>query len=64
MSEFSVTFNTDNAAFQDGGKDAEVVRILRRLADDIEGYAGVDQIIRLHDVNGNRIGFATGLEVK
>jgi len=44
---------TDNAAFQDGQKEYELARILRRVADEIEGGStyGV-----MHDVNGNRVG--------
>lgn len=41
------------AAFQDGNDGFEMARILRRVADQIEGgfRSGV-----MHDVNGNRVG--------
>lgn len=52
MSEFRVLFSTDNAAFEDG-RDFEIARILRKVADEIEAseWTGVAR-----DVNGNRVG--------
>ncbi len=49
---FSMQFDTDNAAFDDGPA-TEAVRILREVADMIErGCLG----ITLSDINGNTIG--------
>lgn len=57
-----ITIKTDNAAFE-GGPSFEVARILRELADRIEGHphfsAGHCQ--PLHDYNGNQVGW---LDVK
>lgn len=54
-----------NAALPRGGsaeevcaRDCEVARILRKLADRIE-YAPVSGRIKLFDLNGNNIGYAT-----
>lgn len=44
---------TENDAFQGGNGPAEVARILRRLADRIEGG---ETSGNLRDVNGNRVG--------
>lgn len=51
MSAFMVTFETDNAAFED--YEAEVSRILRKVATQVESgsFGGV-----IHDSNGNRVG--------
>lgn len=57
MSKFEVALSTNNAAFADGDLDLELVRILRELADKIEG-GGISGVIRLFDYNGNRVGFA------
>lgn len=43
----------DNAAFQDGNKQAEVARILRKAADDIEAGAETGSCM---DINGNKVG--------
>lgn len=63
MSAFTVTFCTDNAAFggDDGGDDGslEVSRILRELAEKIEDYGLIEgEVLRIKDINGNRVGFA------
>ena len=47
-----IDINTDNAAFEPD-PIPEVVRILRRLADDIEGHNDCESI---RDINGNRVG--------
>lgn len=56
----TITINTDNAAFSDenGGREYEVGRILRKLADELH-----DGIInasigprKLRDINGNTVG--------
>lgn len=56
MTTFTVKFDTDNAAFADGGRDAEIVRILRAIADRVEreGCSGFYETIR--DINGNDVG--------
>ncbi len=58
MSKFTVAINTDNAAFNDD-QEKEVARILFELTAKIrdEGLVS-NQIIRLKDANGNRVGFA------
>jgi|JI10StandDraft_1071094.scaffolds.fasta_scaffold644519_2 hypothetical protein len=60
MAKFDVALCTDNAAFAEY-TGAEVARILRALADEVEGQLaeGRSQIIRLRDRNGNRVGFAS-----
>lgn len=59
----TVTIHTGGDAFN-GGAGAELARILRKLADDLEG-AGADwgdtldgAQLRLYDVNGNHVGAA------
>ena len=54
--EFSLRITCDNAAFG-GDPNAEVARILRALADRLEG-ASPDEDYPLRDVNGNRVGRA------
>jgi len=51
MSEFTVTFRTDNAAFEAAG---EVPRILRGIADKVEG--GSYEYGTIVDINGNKVG--------
>lgn len=48
---FTLTLNTDNAAFED--YSAEVARILRTAADRIENGVGAGS---LADANGNAVG--------
>ncbi len=57
--KITITLSTDNAAFaEDGG--AEVARILRGLADDVENVACDDfEGQRLRDSNGNTVGYFT-----
>lgn len=50
---FTMKFETDNAAFDDGHYAAEVARILRNVADKVE--RGV-LMGRIADANGNGIG--------
>lgn len=53
--EVNITFRTNNAAFADGNGCAEVARILRELAAEVENSAGsIDG--RIRDINGNKIG--------
>lgn len=53
---FKLEIDTGNAAFDNDGEGdchGEVARILRDLADKIEGGHGHGN---LHDINGNRVG--------
>lgn len=54
---FTLSINTDNAAFEDD-RGAEVARILRMIADEVEG--GVDRDSghdgNGRDINGNTVG--------
>lgn len=50
---FTLTFTTDNAAFDEGQYPGEVASILRQVAQEVkDGKASG----RIHDVNGNSIG--------
>ena len=55
MTTFTVSMNTDNAAFDDD-HNSEVARILRAIADKVEshGCSGFFETIR--DINGNDVG--------
>lgn len=62
---FQVALSTDNAAFADDGfhpgLGSELARILRGLADKLEDQQPDSDeffVVRLHDINGNRVGFA------
>lgn len=50
-----LTVTMDNAAFADGNDKAELARILRDLADNLEAGDGTDGAT-LHDLNGNKVG--------
>ncbi len=50
---FTLKIRTDNAAFSDGNREAEIARILRHAADLVE--QGVNHR-RLLDLNGNIVG--------
>lgn len=57
MSTFSLTINTDNAAFDDDDAGPELARILRRLADTLD--ARIDarwNTGNVMDANGNNVG--------
>ncbi len=56
MSELTIEMSLDNAAFEDDPAP-EIARILRQLADKLEGR-GIDDEILLWDINGNRVGKA------
>ncbi|CRI66753.1 hypothetical protein THIOKS13070009 [Thiocapsa sp. KS1] len=56
MSELTIEMSLDNAAFEDDPAP-EIARILRQLADKLEGR-GIDDEILLRDINGNRVGKA------
>lgn len=51
---FKVTIDTGNDAFADGNREAEIARILRKLADTIEEYG--TSTGRVYDINGNTVG--------
>lgn len=55
--KFRLSIDTGNAAFEDGAAQ-EVARILRELADRIEGRACLPDAVRLFDINGNHVGDA------
>ena len=57
MAKLKITIDRGNAAFSDGADGPEVARILRTLADKLEGV-NTEQggEIRLFDSNGNRVG--------
>lgn len=59
MSTFRLTIRTDNAAFIDAG-GAELSRILRRIADDVQDFRlPLEVSIKTQamlDINGNRVG--------
>lgn len=57
MARFELWINTDNAAFADGEKSFEVSRILREVADRIDGNGELpDRYQTIHDINGNDVG--------
>lgn len=55
--KFTVEIECDNAAFEDDS-GAEVARILRNLAAELENNPGVLGRFPLRDTNGNRVGEA------
>lgn len=54
---FTLNFATDNAAFADG-REAEIARILRELADKIADGDRDDMNLSIFDANGNSVGSA------
>jgi hypothetical protein len=55
----TIVIETDNAAFADSTAGREVARILRKLADQVEDWPGVNTFsIGLRDLNGNTVGKA------
>ena len=54
---FRIEIKTDNAAFADHAPN-EVARILRALADKLDCCHGLPSYAPLHDLNGNKVGFA------
>ena len=60
MAHFQLHVDTDNAAFGETLSDvaAELARILRRLASEIDadGLPGTDDVERIRDRNGNTVG--------
>lgn len=58
MAKFTLRVNTEGDAFQ-VQRSAELVSILRGLADKIDAHGLVEgELFRLRDSNGNRVGFA------
>lgn len=57
MDEFHLHLSARGSAFADAPA-AELTRILRELADKIDAE-GPSEVMRLKDVNGNRVGYAT-----
>lgn len=55
MAKFTLTIDTDNAAFEDADRNTELARILRKTAKALEDYpnflAG-----NVRDLNGNTVG--------
>ena len=51
--KFTLNIDCNNAAFE-GDTDAEVARILKEVAEKIEGGASSGTI---SDINGNRVGY-------
>ena len=52
---FSLSFDTGNAAFDDGNRKAEAARILRDIADKMESGRQIGGG-PVYDLNGNKIG--------
>jgi hypothetical protein len=63
---FKLEIEMDNAAFVDENGDvsysAELAKILRSLADNVETHATVDFSANLYDINGNKVGIAEVIE--
>jgi hypothetical protein len=60
--KIQIEIRADNSAF-DGDSGSEVARILRELADRVDGSDVADTIARrLYDVNGNSVGKADWTE--
>jgi hypothetical protein len=58
VAKFTASIDLGNAAFDGADGTAEIARILRKLAGDVEymGFPVMD--IRLFDINGNAVGVA------
>lgn len=54
--EIKIKIDTSNAAFEDNGVEAEIARILRRLADKAESSTEYLDGTSLMDSNGNTVG--------
>jgi len=56
---FELHIGTEGAAFEGEGRDAEIARILKKLARRLEqDELTAEEPLRLFDANGNRVGFA------
>ena len=51
---FELNFNTDNAAFEDGNKEMEILRILKLVSEKVEKG---EKRATIRDINGNQIGY-------
>lgn len=61
MSNFTLAINTNNDAFVQNWA-GEISRILADIANDLDLYgrsAFDNGVIRVRDINGNRVGFAS-----
>lgn len=61
VTTFRLEINCENAAFEGDNLDTEIVRILRKLADRIEGQTReglAGETFKLKDINGNTVGEA------
>ena len=58
MPKFTVTINTDNAAFEGGDLGIEIARILREIADKAEQGIMTTRFVTVpvRDINGNTVG--------
>lgn len=56
--KFKVVIDVENAAFEDENMGTELARILREVADTVDGTSGETESIwgTLRDVNGNKVG--------
>ncbi len=54
--EFTLTINTDNAAFEGDNAATEIARVLNYLANQLEIGRGIISPMPLFDTNGNRVG--------
>lgn len=57
--KFQLSFTCDNAAFDDDNRDTEISRLLRDIAQKIEGGAIAElpgKFRSILDVNGNKVG--------
>ena len=56
--KFKVVIDVENAAFEDENMGTELARILREVADTVDGTSGETESIEgtLRDVNGNKVG--------
>jgi len=52
MTNFNITINTDNEAFQNGNYEYEIKRILKELIKKVDS----DDYIKVYDLNGNPVG--------
>jgi hypothetical protein len=55
MAKFTLTINTDNAAFEDADRNTELARILRKTAKALESYRFIKGD-NVRDLNGNTVG--------
>lgn len=60
MASFTFCVSTDGAAFRDENNEldsTEVVKLLQRAANTVESGVTANQIYRMRDTNGNRVGY-------